>query len=161
MSDSDISRAIQSIFLGTLVVTVLVWFGVLFGGGYVLAKSIADGKAYAAMGAWNALCGGFLFLWLAGLANDATRGDSLSLQKLMHLPMSPASVFALNFLLTWINLPIVFFLASGLGLVLGGCLIEGFVGLWKLVPVLSYALMLRAFTSGSYTHLTLPTKREG
>lgn len=147
VSDSVISRSIQSIFLGLLVVTVLVWFGVLFGFGYVLAKSIAEGKTYAAMGAWNALCVGFLFLWLAGLANDATRGDSLSLEKLMHLPISPACVFALNFLLTWINLPIVFFLASGLGLVFGGCLIEGFVGLWKLVPVLSYALMLTALTS--------------
>ena len=113
VSDSVISRSIQSIFLGLLVVTVLVWFGVLFGGGYVLAKSIAEGKTYAAMGAWNALCGGFLFLWLAGLANDATRGDSLSLEKLMHLPISPACVFALNFLLTWINFPIVFLMQRG------------------------------------------------
>jgi hypothetical protein len=147
VSDSIISRAIQSIFLGLLIAAVLIWFGVLFGGGYVLAKSTADGKAFAAVGAWNALCGGFLFLWLIGLANDATRGDSLSLQKLMHLPISPASVFALNFLLTWINLPIVFFLSSGLGLVLGGCLVEGIAGLWKLAPVLSYALMVSALTS--------------
>ncbi|MFM8399719.1 MAG: hypothetical protein ACKOAH_17985, partial [Pirellula sp.] len=62
-------------------------------------------------------------------------------------PIPPESVFAFNFLLTWINLPILFFVASGLGLTLGSCVIEGFVGLWRIVPVLSMALMVAALTS--------------
>jgi hypothetical protein len=119
----------------------------LFAGGVALASATASGKTMASMGAWNALCGVFAFFWIIGLANEMIRGDAFSLQRLMHLPIPPESVFAFNFLLTWINLPILFFLASGLGLALGSCLIEGFVGLWRVVPVMSMALMVAALTS--------------
>lgn len=147
MKEAIISRWLGSILLFVLVLSIAVCFAVFFAGGVALAGAVARGKDIAPLGAWNALSGFFVVFWLVGLANEAIRGEALSLQRLMHLPISPASVFAFNFLLTWINLPILFFLSSALGLVLGGCVVDGIAGIWKIVPVLSYALMISALTS--------------
>ena len=147
MKEAIISRWLGSVFFVVTVLGLLLCFLALFAGGVFLASAVASGKTMASMGAWNALCGVFAFFWIIGLANEMIRGDAFSLQRLMHLPIPPESVFAFNFLLTWINLPILFFLASGLGLALGSCVIEGFMGLWRVVPVISMALMVAALTS--------------
>jgi hypothetical protein len=147
MKEAIISRWLGSFFFVVIVLGLLVCFAAMFAGGVALSGAVASGKMMAPMGAWNALCGFFLFFWIIGLANEVIRGDALSLQRLMHLPIPPESVFAFNFLLTWINFPILFFMASGLGLALGSCVIEGVVGLWRIVPVLSMALMVAALTS--------------
>lgn len=147
MKDAIISRWLGSIFFVVIVLGLLVCFAAMFAGGVALAGAVASGKMMAPMGAWNALCGFFVFFWIIGLANEVIRGDALSLQRLMHLPIPSESVFAFNFLLTWINLPILFFVVSGLGLALGSCVIEGFAGLWRIVPVLSMAFMVAALTS--------------
>ena len=147
MKDALISRWLGSIFWIVITWGLILCFAVFVAAGVATAGATASGKPYAALLAWNALCGFFLFLWLIGLANEIVRGDGLSLQRLMHLPISPASVFAFNFFLTWINLPILFFLASALGMAMGHCVIEGVWGLWRLIPILSYTLMVTAITS--------------
>jgi hypothetical protein len=147
MKDALISRWLGSIFLAVMTLSILLCFAVFIAAGVAQAGASANGKPLVALGAWNALCGFFVFFWLIGLANEIIRGDALSLQRLMHLPISPSSVFAFNFLLTWINLPILFFLAASLGMAVGNCVIEGAWGLWRFIPIFSYALMVTALTS--------------
>lgn len=147
MKEALISRWVGSIFLVIMLFSMAICFAVFVAAGVALAGAVANGKPMAALGAWNALCGFFVFFWLIGLANEIVRGDALSLQRLMHLPISPASVFAFNFLLTWINLPLLYFLCAALGMTFGSCWIEGLWGLWRVVPILSYALMIAALTS--------------
>ena len=42
---------------------------------------------------WDVLVVGFLFFWLMGLVTDLQRSEALSLDKLMHLPVSPSGTF--------------------------------------------------------------------
>jgi hypothetical protein len=147
IKDSIISRTIGSIFLALFVLVTVLWFSLSSFFGYMLSTRPANPDDLAYFAIWNGLLVMFLIFWMVSLFNDAVRGDTLSLQRLMHLPISPASVFAFNYLLSWINIPLIFFLASGTGLVFGSSLAAGPSVLWKWIPVLSYAAMLSAVTS--------------
>jgi len=147
IKDSIISRTIGSVFLALFILVTVLWFSLSSFFGYRLATRPATPDDLAYFAIWNGLLVMFLIFWMVSLFNDAVRGDTLSLQRLMHLPISPASVFAFNYLLSWINIPLIFFLASGTGLVFGSSLAAGPSVLWKWIPVVSYAAMLSAVTS--------------
>jgi hypothetical protein len=147
IKDSIISRTLGSIFLGLFVLVSILWFGLSTAIGFALANRPENASNFANLAIWNGLSVMFLIFWMVSLFNDAVRGDTLSLQRLMHLPISPASVFAFNYLLSWINIPLIFFLASGTGLVFGSSLAIGPTVLWKWIPVLSFAAMISALTS--------------
>jgi hypothetical protein len=145
--DSVISRTVGSIFLVLFCLAILAWFAISCLLGVAVARGRDPSESLANLAIWNGLSVMFFIFWIVGLFNDATRGDTLSLQRLMHLPISPASVFGFNYLLSWINIPLVFLLVSGCGLVIGSSLKLGVFELWKLIPVVSFAALISAWTS--------------
>ncbi len=145
--DSIISRTVGSVFLMLFCLAILAWFAISCLLGFGITKGENPSETLANLAVWNGLSVMFFVFWIVGLFNDASRGDTLSLQRLMHLPISPASVFGFNYLLSWINIPLIFLLVSGSGLVIGSSLNLGVIELWKLIPVVSFAALISALTS--------------
>lgn len=145
--DSVISRTVGSIFLALFCLAIIAWFAISCLLGFAITRGANPSETFANLAVWNGLSVMFFVFWIVGLFNDATRGDTLSLQRLMHLPISPASVFGFNYLLSWINIPLIFLLISGSGLVIGSTLNLGVIELWKLIPVVSFAALISALTS--------------
>lgn len=145
--DSVISRTVGSIFLVLFCLAILAWFAISCLLGVAITRGSDPSETLANLAVWNGLSVMFFVFWVVGLFNDATRGDTLSLQRLMHLPISPASVFGFNYLLSWINIPLIFLLVSGCGLVIGSSYKLGVFELWKLIPVISFAALISAWTS--------------
>ena len=53
---------------------------------------------------WDGLVVAFLFFWLIGLLTDLQRSEALSLDKFLHLPVSLAGVFCINYLSSLLSL---------------------------------------------------------
>jgi ABC-2 type transport system permease protein len=86
----------------------------------------------------DGLAGGLLICWTLGLLVDLQRSESLSLDKFLHLPVSVAGVFLINYLSSLFSVTLLFFLPALIGLGLGL--------LWSRGPaLLSYFPLLAAF----------------
>lgn len=95
---------------------------------------------------WDGVILIFLSSWLLGVLTDLQRTEPLSLDKFLHLPVSPRGVFLLNYFSSLLTLTAVAFmpLMLGLSVALGrqyGGLVWGSVGL-----VICFLLMVTAVT---------------
>jgi hypothetical protein len=96
---------------------------------------------------WNGVALAFAFVWTIHVTTELFRRDSLSLDRVMHLPLAPSRVFALNYLNGWINFPIVYFLSLSGGAVLGAAVARGPSALLAYAPLLAYVTLVTALTS--------------
>src|SRR5262249_9130943 len=62
---------------------------------------------------------GFLFIWIIGLLADLQRSEVLSLEKFLHLPVSPAGAFLINYLSSLVNVRLIVFAPAMVGLAIG------------------------------------------
>ena len=82
----------------------------------------------------------FLFAWIAGFMSELQREEPISIEKLLHLPMSVRGAFLLNYLSSFASLTIVALLPA----MIGFCCALPFVFGWRTLlglPLL-FALML-------------------
>jgi ABC-2 type transport system permease protein len=96
---------------------------------------------------WDGLVVPFLFFWATGLLVELQRSEALSLDRFLHLPVSLTSAFLINYLSSWVNLCMIFFLPAMLGLAVGLVLSRGPMML-LLLPLL--AALLLAVTALTY-----------
>jgi hypothetical protein len=95
---------------------------------------------------WDGLVVAFLFCWTIGLISDLQRSEALSLEKLLHLPVSLTSAFLINYLSSLFSLTLIVFLPAMLGLSLGLIFAKG-PALLLLFPLLAaFLLMITALT---------------
>lgn len=88
----------------------------------------------------------FLSVTLWGFLIDLQRNDLLDLRKLMHLPVSPALVFSINYLYSLLSPALLFFLPGSAALALG---LEagGVAGAWNILPLAAaFYFMASAWT---------------
>lgn len=95
---------------------------------------------------WDVLVLAFLFFWLMGVITDLQRSEVLSLDKLMHLPVSLGGAFLLNYFSSWLSLSLVLFLSSTLGLSIALVFTKGPAMLVLFPLVISFVLMVTAVT---------------
>ena len=57
---------------------------------------------------WDGVVVMFLFAWTIGLLNELQRSEALTLEKFLHLPVSLAGVFVLNYLSSFMSLTLMF-----------------------------------------------------
>ncbi len=95
---------------------------------------------------WDILVLAFLFFWLMGVITDLQRSEVLSLDKLMHLPVSLGGAFLLNYFSSWLSLSLVLFLFSTLGLSIALVFTKGLAMLVLFPLVISFVLMITAVT---------------
>ncbi|HTU88645.1 MAG TPA: hypothetical protein VMF69_00975 [Gemmataceae bacterium] len=88
----------------------------------------------------------FLFLWATGLLQELQRSEALSLNKLMHLPVSLPSAFLINYLSSLASVTLLWFLSAALGLNIGLLISRGASMLLLLPMLAAFVLMVTALT---------------
>lgn len=135
---------------GAAVATIFT--GLMLGGGVIgLLGGFAVGfvplrtaSPRAVMVIWDAAIAGFLFFWIVGLISELQRSDVLSLDRFLHLPVSPTGVFLINFVGSSLSLSLIVFLPAMIGLSTGLVLSRG-PGMLPLFPlVAAFFLMTTA-----------------
>ena len=95
---------------------------------------------------WDGVAGAFIVFWLVGLMSELQRTELLSLDNFMHLPVSPAGAFLMNYLGSSIGISLILFLPAMVGLSLGLTFSRGFAMLSLFLLVATFFLMVTAIT---------------
>jgi len=95
---------------------------------------------------WDGLVVAYLFVWMIGLLNDLQRSESLSLEKFLHLPVSPAGVFLVNYLSSLVSITGVLFVPAMFALALGQTAARGWASLLVLPVVAAFYFAVTAVT---------------
>lgn len=95
---------------------------------------------------WDGIVLAMLFSWTIGLLAELQRAEGLSLDRFLHLPVSPAGAFLINYLGTWLSLTTILFVPGLVGLTLGGTVGDGPLTLLALPLVAAFLFALTALT---------------
>ena len=115
---------------------------------YILGTTLLPrAEPFHLMLVWDGVIILFLFLWLIGLLVQLQLGgESLSLEKLLHMPVSPLSAFLLNYVGSQTRVSLIVFLGGMLGLSAASVVALGSAH-WILVPlVLAFVALVSAVT---------------
>ncbi len=88
----------------------------------------------------------FIFGWLVSLLTEIQRTEMLSLEKLLHLPLRFQTAFVLNYLTSWLALPVLCFLPAALGFSLAAIYSHGILMLLVVPLLFSFVFMMTAIT---------------
>jgi hypothetical protein len=95
---------------------------------------------------WDGLIAVFLFSWCIGLIAELQRSEVLSLEKFLHLPVSPSGAFVINYLSSLASLTLLLFLPAMFALCVALVFAKG-PALLLLLPLLAaFLLMVTALT---------------
>ena len=87
--------------------------------------ALRTGSSRAVMVVWDGAIVGFVFFWMVGLMSELQRSDAISLDRFLHLPVSPTGAFLINYLGSSISLSLVLMLPAMTGLSAGLVLSRG------------------------------------
>ena len=130
-----------------ILVGLLTAFAVVASlGGFFVALLVGvfgfpDAKPIHLLVVFDGFVVAFLFFWLIGFLAELQRGESLSLQKLLHLPISLRGAFLLNYAGSFVTLTMVMFLPVLLALGVALVITHG----WRMLgvfPLLAGFLLL-------------------
>lgn len=131
-------------FLGVMVLmtSVSMFFVALLVGVFALPKASPAVVMYV----WDAIVLAFLMCWMIGLLAELQRAEVLSLQKLLHLPVSLSGTFLINYLGSLLSLTLVIFLPGMIGLSIALVIAKGPALLLVFPLFASFLLMVTAIT---------------
>jgi hypothetical protein len=138
-----LNAVVAVIFLASFVIGMICSAVAGFCVGFL---ALANQKPQVLLAVWDGVFILFLIVWMIGLITEIQRSESVDLSRLLHLPMSLQQVFVFNYVASHVTPAILLFVpgmvAMGLGLVLSTGL-----RMILLVPlVLSFVLMITAWT---------------
>ena len=115
---------------------------------FVLGMALLPGaEPFTLLLVWDGVIVVFLLLWLTGLLVQLQLGgESLSLDKLLHLPVSPLGAFLMNFVGSQMRVSLLMFLGAMLGLTAASALSLGPAHLILIPLVLAFASLVTAVT---------------
>ena len=115
---------------------------------FVLGTALLPGvEPLVLMLVWDGVIALFLMLWLTGLLIQLQLGgESLSLDKLLHMPVSPSSAFFVNFLGSQLRVSLVVFLGVMFGLAAASVAVLGVAHLVLFPLVLGLAALVTCVT---------------
>jgi hypothetical protein len=126
------------------VASVMLFFAALIGGSTVMLMNEISPDVL--MLTWDVIVVVFLFTWMIGLITELQKSELLSLERLLHLPLSLSGTFFLNYASSLLNLPILVFLPGMLGLAIA-CVIANGPTMLTIFPLLaSFILFVTALT---------------
>ena len=143
---------VNVIFLALFVIAIAVmavgfFVGAFCAGSFALATAKPEIKPTILLFAWDGLVVAFLFSWSIGLLQELQRTEALSLEKFLHLPVSLAGVFVLNYVSSMASsLTLILVVPTMLGFSLGLVASEGPKMLLLLPGVLAFVLMTTALS---------------
>lgn len=149
LSVNQLRRAGTTGALVAVILTVLLGaggLGLLIAGFLVGWQALATAPAVTVMFAWDVVIAGFALLWMAGLISELQRADAISLDRFLHLPVSPGGAFLINYLGSSVSLSTVLAVPAMGGLAAGLVLSRGPVMLVLFPLVATFFLMITAVT---------------
>ncbi len=123
---------------GAVVLSVVLFLVGLF--------ALRDASPAIIMYVWDAGVAVFLFGWLLMLLIELQRSDPLSLDKFLHLPVSPTGIFLINYLSSLVNLILIVFTPAMCALAFGLAFAKGPALLLLLPLIVAFLLMVTAVT---------------
>jgi hypothetical protein len=95
---------------------------------------------------WDFAAVGALLMWMIHVLNEAQRGDPISMDRILHLPVSPGQAFVVNYLSSLGS--VVFLMTAGgfCGLILGSIFSVGVRAIAFLVPASAFLFAMTAVT---------------
>ncbi|MFO0383488.1 MAG: hypothetical protein ACK506_17440 [Pirellula sp.] len=131
--------------IGTIIVgmsIVSIWFAG-FSLGFFLPRYISTEYYFLI---WEGVVLLAMLMWLVHVLNEAQRGDPISLDKILHLPVSPSQAFVVNYLAS-LGTPVFLMTTGGcLGLVLGSVFSVGLISILFLLPMIAFLFAMTAAT---------------
>jgi hypothetical protein len=137
----------NAIILTLLVVgAALVAAGLFVVGLLVGMFALAESSPPVLMFVWDGVALAFLFFWAIGLLAELQRAEVLSLDKILHLPVSPLGAFLINYVSSLVSVSLLIFLPAMLGLGIGLIVSRGPAMLLLLPLLAAFILMVTALT---------------
>jgi hypothetical protein len=137
----------NAVILTLLVVgAALVAAGLFLVGLLVGMFALAESSPPVLMFVWDGVALAFLFFWAVGLLAELQRAEVLSLDKILHLPVSPLGAFLINYLSSLVSVSLLIFLPAMLGLGFGLIVARGPAMLLLLPLLAAFLLMVTALT---------------
>jgi hypothetical protein len=137
----------NTIILAILTVAIcLLAVGLFAGFLFIGWLALAEVEPYVLLFVWDGLVLGLLFFWCIGLLAELQRSEPLSLDKVLHLPVSPTGAFLINYLSSLFSVTLILFLSAMVGLGLGLVLSRGAAMLLVFPAVAAFVLALTALT---------------
>jgi hypothetical protein len=134
----------------------------LFVGSFLVGLFLLpDASPTVVMLVWDGLVVNFLLFWTTGLITELQRSEAVSLDKFMHLPVSPAGAFLLNYLSSLVSLSLVVFVPPMVGLSLALVFAKGpaMLALWPLVAVFLLAVTALTYQFQGWLAALMVNKR--
>jgi len=136
------SGALNTVFTSLLITASLIVSVVLFVTGIVVGiKALPHAKLFHVLFIWDGLVLAFLTTWGLGLLAELQRSDGLSLDKLLHLPVSLNGAFLCNYLSSFISLSVIVFFPAMTGLSIAFVVVKG-PAMLVLFPLIAVFLLL-------------------
>jgi len=135
--------AVSVIFTALMLVGGVLTLIIGFAVGLVALRT---GPSRALMVVWDGAIAGYVFLWMMGLLSELQRSDAISLDRFLHLPVSPSGAFLINYLGSSIDLSLVLMLPAMTGLSAGLVLSRGPAMLLLFPMVATFFLMMTGVT---------------
>lgn len=119
----------------------------MFVGGWLAGSTIlADKSPVTLLLVWDGLVVAFLFSWMVGLMTELQRSEVLTLDKFLHLPVTPNGVFLINYLSSLVRFSLIVFVPAMAGLAIGLTRSRGAPMLWTFLLMAAFFLMVTAVT---------------
>ncbi len=128
-----------------LVSSISAFFTGMIGGSFWFQEASIDTISMT----WNIIVVAFLGMWLVGLMTELQQTELMSMDKLLHLPISLRGAFFLNYMSSFLNTTFILFVPMMIGLAFGMLLARGslmaisiplIVGFLFLITTLTYQL---------------------
>ena len=132
----------MAMIVAALIAAVVAFFVALIVGCLMLSRVEPDYM----MLMWDGIIAAFLFFWSIGVVADLQRSEFLSLDKMLHFPISPTGAFLLNYLSSLASLVIILFLPAMIGLSIASVVTHGPAMLLLFPLVLGFILVVTALT---------------
>lgn len=139
--------ALNTVLLALLAVVLAGGAGGMAVGAFAAGLLIpADVLPGIRLYVWDGLVVAYLFTWAIGLINDLQRSEGLALDKFLHLPVSPAGVFLVNYLSSLPSITGILFVPAMFALALGQAIALGPASLVAVPLVLAFVFAVTAVT---------------
>ena len=141
---SKLGKALAAILLATVVIAGITLFvgGTLVG---AIVPRYIPREYYFLM--WDGLVAIFVLFWVIHVATDLQRSDAITLDRILHLPVSFGQVFAINYLSALASILFLCLSSFSFGFIFGSCFSVGPTALLIAFP---FILFLLAITSLTY-----------
>lgn len=125
-----------------LISSVSAFFIGLLGG----AVWFQDASTTTILITWNAIVAAFVGMWLIGLLVELQQTELMSIDKLLHLPISLRGAFFLNYTSSFVNTTFILFAPTMIGLSLGLTFARGWGMLLSIPLVLGFLFLVTTLT---------------